>query len=701
MQTGFGACPGGIYKTELKKDFPNLDSPQKLTGFAGQFRFIIIIFILTAALMLASAFIELQQSKKELYQLMAEQAHSLLESLITASQNTLRATTYLDDLSEQRLLNNASMVKQLYEGGQISDAQLFDLSKKNNLQRIHIIDRKGHRRYSSHTPTPAEEHALENRLQTLSPIFEGLADTLFLGYRRSPDGQGHSFALALAARDRSAIVLNTDAQDMLAFKRDIDFGALIRKVVQDNPRVIYIALQDNEHILAASGNVADLDEIGRSGFLYQALRDSSFATRTVAFPDGSVFEVVQPFAFFGETIGLFRLGLSLAPVQDINERIVRRLIIISLVLIVIGFILFVYIFTRQRLSILQKQYEVVETYSGNIIENVSDAIIVLDNKRGVKIFNQAAGRLFNQPRARVEGRHLSDLFPAEECRLILSEDSLLKQLTCTIGDQQKYLLVSRSRFVDSDGNDNTILVIRDLTEQRQMEARLERQQRLTAMGELASGVAHEIRNPLNTIGTIVQQLDKDFEPRTERDEYHQLAGLVYSEVKRINETVQDFLRFARPEPIQPALFSLDKFLNQLQKQYAAVLREKNIELSIDSSWHDEVYWDENQIRQVFINILQNAMEAIGENGRIGIEVQSEGSGHLVMRIADNGPGMSEQIRSNIFNLYFTTKARGTGIGLSIVQRIIYEHGGLITVQSGQSRGSVFMIKLPVRALENM
>ncbi len=111
--------------------------------FSGQFRYIIMIFVLIAALMISSALIELQQSKKELYQLMAKQAHSLLESLIIASKNTLRATAYLDEISEQRLLNNAALIKKMYESDRVTNQILNDINQQNNIYRINIFNKNG------------------------------------------------------------------------------------------------------------------------------------------------------------------------------------------------------------------------------------------------------------------------------------------------------------------------------------------------------------------------------------------------------------------------------------------------------------------------------------------------------------------------------------------------------------------------------
>jgi signal transduction histidine kinase len=218
---------------------------------------------------------------------------------------------------------------------------------------------------------------------------------------------------------------------------------------------------------------------------------------------------------------------------------------------------------------------------------------------------------------------------------------------------------------------------------------------MSAMGELASGVAHEIRNPLNTINTIVQQLKKDFEPKNEAEEYHQLAGIVIKEVSRINKTVQEFLQFARPLPVHPEKFNLSDFFHSLKKQYSALMRKKEIELELELLWSGDVQWDRMQMQQVFINLLQNSIDAIKENGKIRIRVEKTESQELIISFTDTGPGIPEEILNKIFNIYFTTKAKGTGIGLSIVQRIVFEHDGVISAQHREDGGAEFLIRLPI------
>jgi two-component system sensor histidine kinase HydH len=654
-------------------------------------RLIIIVFLALAAIMIASALIELYQSRIELYQLMEDQSHTLLESLIISSGNVLTVQQRLEESNRDRLLNNANLIRTLYDRGEVSDRLLREIAKENRIFRINIFRPDRHKIFSSHMADP--EHGAAVAPETLRPIFDGTADTLILGLKRARLQEGFRFAVAVAAKNRSAVVVNIDAQAMLNLRRETGFGVLLRKVV-DNPGIVFVALQDTNAILAASGNVSEMESILDSEFLTSALRDSLFLTRTSTFDSVEVLEAVHPFVFNGKVIGLFRLGLSLDPIKDINQRVYRRLIIITIVLIMVGTIVFTLIIVRQRYDILEKQYHVVETYTGNIIRYVSDAILVYDEVSGIKIFNQAAENIFQKKETNILGQPLAAIAGPADSQKMVAQAAGTAQIECMIGNEKKFLLLSKTEFSNDEGVLNTILVIRDLTRQRRLEAQIQRKERLSAMGELASGVAHEIRNPLNTIGTIIQQLDKDFTPAENPEEFHELAQLVHGEVKRINKTVSDFLKFSRPDPIQPVKFRIDTLLQQIALQYQTLLQEKNTEMEIRAEWHGEVFWDQSQIRQVLINLIQNAIDAIEDSGKILVTLRRIRSNEISISIRDNGKGIPDEIRNRIFNLYFTTKAKGTGIGLSIVQRIIYEHEGVISVESQVGSGTTFHITLP-------
>jgi two-component system, NtrC family, sensor histidine kinase HydH len=656
---------------------------------------LILIFLVLAVLMISSALIELDQSKKELLDLMEEQAHTLLETVLISSNNALLTYEHLEIFLEERLLNNAGFIKYLYEKNEISNSFLEEFTRDNNIYRINIIGIDGTKKYSSHQAKDHEGSGTTNPNQTLKPLFDGIQDTLIIGYKQANFEQGMRYAIALATNDRSAIVLNLDAEELLNFRRRIGFGSLLKEMT-GNPSIVYIALQDSSGIIAASGNVRELDRIEDSPYLSNVMRDSTFLIQLIQFEDQEIFEAVHPFYYDGIPVGLFRLGLSAEPLNQIKNRIYRRIVIISLILVGIGFIVFTFILVRLNYGLLLRQYQTVETYSSNIIQNVSDAIVVIDEKKRIKVFNQAAENIFQVKGGEVTGSVFGKILLGQDCENKLLSSSQMEQVECQVQQQNKTLLVSKSKYIDEDNSVNTVLVIRDLTEQKKLEAQIQRKERLFAMGELASGVAHEIRNPLNAIGTIVQQLDKDFEPKNNNVEYHQLAKIVVKEVFRINETIQDFLRFSRPEPIVTESFYLDKFFKYIRQQYQPMLDEHKIQLTLLLKWKGEVSWDRRQMQQVFVNLIQNAIDAMPDTGKLSIAVEKLEGDEMEISVADTGAGISENIQSNIFNLYFTTKAKGTGIGLSIVQRIIYEHGGVISVESRQGEGTVFLIRMPIK-----
>ena len=663
-----------------------------LKKIIGNPRILFLIFIATAALMILSALFELDQSKHELYDLMENQAHSLLESIIQSSGNTLRLSQQLEDEFKKRLLNNITLVKDLYEADQLSSDRLNKICNENEIYRINVFSKDGKRVLSSHLQEHEKREESISPLQILRPIFENRADTIIIGLKPARYEPGFRYAVALASEDRSAIVANLDAENILRIRREVGFGVLLRQLVE-NPGIVYVALQDTQTILAASGNIQFLEPITSSQFLTESLRDSTFLTRTTLFDSVEIFEAVHPFILRQERVGLFRLGLSLKPIEDINARIFRRLIIITIVLILIGSIIFTFLFVRQRLDLLQKQYQEVETYSSNIIRDVSDAIIVYNNSEGVKIFNAAAEILFEIDSRDIIGKSIQNIFSEPTCSKILNSSAVMQQIEYSIGNSIRTLLISKTGFSEENENTTTVLVIRDLTEQKLLESQIQRHERLSAMGALASGVAHEIRNPLNTIGTIIQQMDKDFDPQEDNDEYHELARIIYQEVKRINKTIEEFLKFTRPQPLEPEQFQLKEFFNDLARQYQSLMQKHNIQLKIKLNKDFTVYWDNGQMRQVFLNLLQNAVDAVVENGEIFIHVNETIRGEIEILIGDTGPGMKKEIRDKIFNLYYTTKANGTGIGLSIVQKIIFEHNGSIHVESQPNEGTRFYIRI--------
>lgn len=652
---------------------------------------LILIFAITASIIILSVIIELNQSKKEMLDLMQKQSFTLLESMITSSKNALLSYDKIEEEMKTRLLNNANMIKLLYQKKMLSNSLLESIATKNHIFRINIFDHNGRKLFSSYKKLPTEIEEKENPIEFIKPILKEETDTLIIGIKPSQSGIEKRYAVAVSSGDGGAIVLNVDAKMLLDFRNQVGFGVLL-KSISENDQIEYVALQDEDGIIAASGKLEDLESIESSEFLTKGFENETYMWRIAIVDSTNVFEAIQPFEYNDNVIGLFRLGLSLEPLNDINDTIVRRLIILGIVLFIFGSITITLVFVRQNFALLSKKFEAIESYAKKILDNVSDAIVVIDNKYSIKSFNNAAIKILGKDV--IEHKNLLDLFDSKNCEDIINSPSQLKEVECKVNGNNKVFLVSKSEFVDEQKEYNIILVIKDLTEIKKLENQVIRKERMAEMGELASSVAHEIRNPLNAIGTITQQLGKDFEPKNNQNEFKELTKLVYKEVRRINETIENFLKFARPQPINPQKFSTKEFFEGISKQYSPLLKEKQIRLDIVENWSGDVLWDKTQMKQVFINLFENSIDAIKQKGIISLEVNEKNSETVEIKFRDDGLGIPVEYHNKIFNLYFTTKSNGSGIGLSIVQKIISEHNGSISVFSEPNKGTEFTISLP-------
>ncbi|MBN2570997.1 MAG: PAS domain S-box protein [Ignavibacteriales bacterium] len=652
---------------------------------------IIIIFVAISLLIIISAVIEYYQTKSELYKMMEEHSHVLLESIVNTSENAILSSDEIIEQVKLRLLTSATFIKLLYESHEITNKILHNIAESKGIDLITINDKKGKNIFSSKTNN--DIICEPDYLELLFPIFTFDEDTLIFGMKIEECNFEYRYIVALSTSDGNAICLQLNGEEIIEIRKKIGFGSLIKNLVK-NEDIIFLALQDTNSILAGSGNVKILENINDSPFLMTAINDSAFSWRILENDSIEVFESVHPFYFNDRLVGLFRLGLSLEPMNALHERIIRRMIIIGLILITLGSVILIFIFTRQNFFVLQNKFKSVEDYSTKIIENVSDAIIVLDENNNIKMFNKSAENVFGVLKENAISKNLNLFFTNEVKNKIIKTKNSIFNIDTIIDGLAKSFLISKAYFTGDDNFQNLVLVISDLTDQRKLETQIQRQERMTAMGQLASGVAHEIRNPLNAIGTITQQLNKDFLPMDNVQEYKNLTSLVYKEVKRINETIQNFLKFARPEKINPTQFKLSELLKDLNHQYQKILNQKKIEFIIQQNWDGEVCWDREQIYQALINLIENAIDAIIEKGNIKLIVLDKDIENLILRIIDSGKGIEKELLPKIFNLYFTTKAEGTGIGLAIVQKIIYEHNGIISVESDIGKGTTFIIELP-------
>jgi two-component system nitrogen regulation sensor histidine kinase GlnL len=250
----------------------------------------------------------------------------------------------------------------------------------------------------------------------------------------------------------------------------------------------------------------------------------------------------------------------------------------------------------------------------------------------------------------------------------------------------------------------TIVVLRDLSNIRELEGALRQGDRLSVLGTLAAGLAHEIKNPLGGIKGAAQLLERELPEGSEQRDY---IRVMLKEVQRVNRIVEELLQLVSPRKLEPAPVNLHRILGDivLLQKGAAAGKRITFQQQFDPSI-PPILADEALLVQLFLNLVKNAVEAVEEDGlvRVSSRVVAEysltqkgerRSRMVAVEVADNGPGISPEQLENLFTPFYTTKSKGTGLGLAICQKIVADHRGLIKVESEPGTGTTFTVMLPL------
>jgi two-component system sensor histidine kinase HydH len=663
-------------------------------------RVVIAVTSIVAALMIGTGYYELQQSREELAHVMHEEALSLAETINRGGSNAILSMERIEDLLASRLLDNARFVARLDSLGKLTPATLWSLAESNHLYRVNVFDRNGRRVMSSHVAISGHEGLNEKNTprEFLHPVLKGNVDQLIIGIKeaRFEEGQRYAVAVRRTRPGGGAVVVNIDAGEFLEFRRSVGIGKLIRDL-GDNSGIVYVALQDTEGILAASKEVSELSAVAYDPLVAEAADADTTLTRVADFQGEQVFEVIRRFSPGGDHLGVFRIALSMEEMRNTEARMTRRAIVMSLVLLVIAALAAIFVIMRQNVMVSERKYSVMTAYTGNILAQMREGVVTIDREDTILMFNRRAEELLGVTAEGFGGRSLNTLqqgHTATLARLFSREDGSTELLLKERDGSERILEVSISTTRNTTGEpESRTALLRDLTAARQLEREVRRKDKLTAMGELASGVAHEIRNPLNAMGLIAQRFGKEFTPRRGVREFRSLAEVMQSETRRVNGIIRQFLAFARPPALRKITTQLPEFFDRIAATFAAQSAEKGVAFTTSCDAELEAEIDPDQMTQAMLNVLQNALDATPRGGRINLTARAIGR-KVRVTVKDTGKGISPTELEKIFNLYYTTKPDGSGLGLSITEQIVGQHDGRIDISSEPGKGTTFIIELP-------
>ena len=338
-----------------------------------------------------------------------------------------------------------------------------------------------------------------------------------------------------------------------------------------------------------------------------------------------------------------------------------------------------------------------------VLDSLSDGIMVADVENNLIMFNKAAERLV--PFAGSDGydRPIWESITDDEISRFVEEtletqESIRdREFALDRSGMTRLLAFSITPLVRDGQIHGTIIHAEDVSERRGREARLRRAESLASLTTLAAGVAHEIKNPLGSIGIHMQLIQKALS-RIDAEEVEQIEGyvdVVNEEVERLNRIVVDFLFAVRPMDTKLEDRDLNAIVHDLLEFVRFELDEANIE--IQENYAEDLpnlEIDEKYLKQALLNIVKNAISAMPDGGIFTVSSRHQGD-VVILKIKDTGLGMSEEVLNKIFEPYFTTKDFGSGIGLTMVYKVVKEHMGDISVVSQEGKGSSFSISFPV------
>ncbi|HEY2746091.1 MAG TPA: ATP-binding protein [Polyangia bacterium] len=344
----------------------------------------------------------------------------------------------------------------------------------------------------------------------------------------------------------------------------------------------------------------------------------------------------------------------------------------------------------------------------DVIRGLTSGLITVGRDGRILTFNAAAAEIIERSADGAVGRPLEEIMPGlAALQATVGEAALRRgEVPQRVGAGERTLGVSLSPLVDSSGrNVGRIVNFQDLTELRQMEAAMQRAERLAAVGRLAAGIAHEIRNPLAAISGSIELLSQTMQADGAREnrgeaaspprmpgENKELMSIVLREVERLNGLITQLLEFARPRSLEPQRLDVAATLGEMLKVFENDKRLGEAAVTLHSNGAVFVDADPGQLRQVVWNLLRNAAEAAPEQP-IDVDVRSDGE-WVTLAFRDRGPGIAPEHRAHIFEPFFSTKEGGTGLGLATVHRIVDEHKGAVELDCPSSGGTTVTVTLP-------
>jgi two-component system, NtrC family, sensor histidine kinase HydH len=529
----------------------------------------------------------------------------LAKAMEASVRNAIVGNALLEDLIEQRLLDNARLIDQLLLSRRVDQALLKEVSAMNRLQKIDLLDREGQPWELSALPAMIArnkegEELLQRRQQMISYMWgkrwrlprekaENRTAELPPRITKSEFWKGSAIGVAVGARSFPGIIaIHANADYILNFEKEIGVQRQVQELGRES-ETEFVAFLDSHLNVVAHTDPGRIGQQEKEPLVLRAKGDRQLLSQIVESGGGKRYlEVVKPVALDESNLGFLKIGLSLGSMEVAWRNSLHAIVILGLGILAAGILGMAAIFHNQHL-------------------------------------------------------HLQEV--------------------------------------------------------KALEIEVLHRERLSALGNLAATVAHEIRNPLNAISMGLQRLKVEFHPTDDQEDYSLLTELMLGEVHRLNSIVEQFLSLARPLEIKPEPLRVQDVLNEVATLVEGEAQQSKVRIRVVAPLTlPPLKADREYLRQTLLNLILNGLQAMPEGGTLTLAA-NKSNGNFLISVTDTGTGIAPENRTRIFEPYFTTKAKGTGLGLAVSRRIVEAHGGTITAANESGGGCRFVISLPLNGAE--
>ncbi len=349
-------------------------------------------------------------------------------------------------------------------------------------------------------------------------------------------------------------------------------------------------------------------------------------------------------------------------------------------------------------ALLYQMVVEMKNFHEEILENMLTGVIITSQELTIVSVNRKAVEMIGQPKERLIGRSLKELYPICPEFNAFEKSAYLKEKSTTEGiiqQQKNYPVAIATDLIKRlpDGRPGIIGVVSDLTPIKSLQRQVEQAERLSSLGTMAAGIAHEIKNPLVAIKTFSQMLPERGGSARFRAKY---SRIVLPQIERINNLCQSLLRLGKPQKSEYEPVNIAEVVEEVSILLEAERKSHSAIFHVQGQKGLYILGNHSQMMQVLLNFLLNSLQSFGDrtDGEVTIRTEKTGNSEIKLTIEDNGCGISEADQKRIFDPFYTTKTAGTGLGLSIVLKVLNEHKGRIEVDSEPDKWTRFSIYLP-------